>query len=325
MYQLLTTQDLYRAGFRSSAIPALIRCCLLKVQHGLYAVHKVCQDPKHHFIRALATTNNTTLVGHQKGLRSAHEYSQLLVESAGSRIPDGAVLSHVSAGLLHELPITEFRDNRLEMVWNRPTQTRKSMRMRQRPVPEASLLSADGVPYTNIETTLLDLAIDYPLHVSVPALDFALHTGKTNINKLRNASHTRTSRRNRVRMLTAVKLSNGLRESPGESLMAVGFHTYGITGFQWQVEIFSPQRLFLGRVDAVNEEAMLISEFDGAGKYGLDGKDPRESLDAERHREYPLRNMGYSIYRVTWADVWKSDIYQLIKQAINAKRRVRGR
>lgn len=46
-----------------------------------------------------------------------------------------------------------------------------------------------------------------------------------------------------------------------------------------------------------------------------------ESLNLERRREYPLRNMGYSIYRFKWEDVWIPHLFLQVKEAIKARRR----
>lgn len=101
-------------------------------------------------------------------------------------MPPDAVLSHTSAAIVHGLPITDFGpDLKLELVADRKAQTRKMMRVRRRTTPDSSLTVVGDVICTDLEHTLLDLAIDYPLHVSVPALDNALHDKRTTIDQLR--------------------------------------------------------------------------------------------------------------------------------------------
>ncbi|WP_166972570.1 hypothetical protein [Brevibacterium atlanticum] len=103
------------------------------------------------------------------------------------------------------------------------------------------------------------------------------------------------------------------RESIGESICAVRFVEHSIPGFEPQVTIVDEQGNFVARTDFANESVKVIAEFDGAGKYYLDSTDPKIAFEHERQREYQLRNLGYTVFRIKWADLFAADVFLRIK------------
>lgn len=75
-------------------------------------------------------------------------------------------------------------------------------------------------------------------------------------------------------------------------------HTLGLPDPQLQVPIRDAAGDLVGVVDFLFADARTIVEFDGALKYGS-----REDLLAEKRREDRLRQLGYEVVRVTWADL----------------------
>lgn len=73
-----------------------------------------------------------------------------------------------------------------------------------------------------------------------------------------------------------------------------------------QCEIFDDRGSFVGRVDFAVPECALLVEFDGLVKYGdlLRGRlTPQQVLAKEKRREDSLRELGWVVLRVTWADL----------------------
>lgn len=98
----------------------------------------------------------------------------------------------------------------------------------------------------------------------------------------------------------AVALADPLSESPGESRARLLLHNLGFE-VRSQVEVYD-EGGFIGRADLGICETMVLLEFDGQGKYHLDG-DPRGALWAEKNRQDALTMAGFEVVRLTWADL----------------------
>lgn len=114
----------------------------------------------------------------------------------------------------------------------------------------------------------------------------------------------------------ALALADGRRESVAESICAVRFFEFSIPGFEPQVTICDENGKFVARTDFANRRAKVIAEFDGVGKYHLPGRDPRRELELERQREYKMRNLGYSVFRIRWQDLFSADLFLRTKECV---------
>jgi very-short-patch-repair endonuclease len=130
-------------------------------------------------------------------------------------------------------------------------------------------------------------------------LDAALHAGRCSLDEV-SAALVGPSRSTRLRARAEQLLARAdpACESVGETrtrllLMDVGF------AVRSQVEVREGARL-VGRVDFLVGDKVVV-EFDGALKYG--GVEGRAALVAEKRREDALRSLGYTVVRVTWADL----------------------
>lgn len=101
----------------------------------------------------------------------------------------------------------------------------------------------------------------------------------------------------------AVAAVDGKCESPGESRTRLILTAAGLD-VRSQVSL-SDDEGFLGRVDFLVGDRLVV-EFDGAVKYdGLDGK---RALMEEKRREERLRDAGFRVLRVTWADLTRPEV-----------------
>src|SRR5690606_25157426 len=76
-----------------------------------------------------------------------------------------------------------------------------------------------------------------------------------------------------------------------------------------QRELFTPDGVFVARVDFFWEELGIVGEFDGMGKYGAG--DPRSTADSvrrEKLREDAIRNLGFEVVRWTWPELFRFDV-----------------
>ena len=204
----------------------------------------------------------------------------------------------------------------------------------RRPCPPHSPSTAAGTASTaggdrTITTwarTVVDLARDSGIQTGVVALDAYLARGE----RVGTADRRRgefppepeviAARRERLaeiiestghgpgrrRLLTAFEWATGLAESPAESLATVGFHHLGVEGVRQQVWIDDRYGFRVAQVDFLLESRRLVIEVDGLGKYAS-AADPnlmrRDVLLEEKEREQRIRECGYTVVRLTWADV----------------------
>jgi very-short-patch-repair endonuclease len=106
-----------------------------------------------------------------------------------------------------------------------------------------------------------------------------------------------TGRRGRRAAAKALGLATGRAESALESLAWVLWHVACLPTPLFQAVVLCGGR-FLGRVDFLWPEAMLVVEVDGLGKYAERGE-----LQREKARQNALVAEGYTVLRFTWADV----------------------
>ena len=73
----------------------------------------------------------------------------------------------------------------------------------------------------------------------------------------------------------------------------------GLPAPETQVEVWSPEGVFLGLVDFLWRAQRVVGEADGLGKY-----DHPLALKKEKLREEGLRACGLEVVRNVWDDVW---------------------
>ncbi|WP_143275895.1 hypothetical protein [Brevibacterium yomogidense] len=115
------------------------------------------------------------------------------------------------------------------------------------------------------------MAADHHLDVSVPMIDHALRHGMTTRPDLEDQLEARGTRPGVARTRTAIALADGARESPAESVCAVRFHEYGLTGFAAQVVVRDRAGRVIARTDFLDEEAHAIVEVYGTLTYAQPG------------------------------------------------------
>lgn len=321
MYRCLSTAALLEAGWDCHRIRAAERCCLRRLERGRYVVTAECSDPAHGFVSAIAAAPTTTLPIESTGLRKRVEDLRILVRSYVDRLPPDAVFSHRSALIVHGLPIpyVERDDVFAESVSPRSGVRLAKMLVRRRVSDRAGYEFVDGIPVTTVLQTLLDIARDCPLAFSVAVLDAAVRSSVVTVEQMRSFSEAhpvRTGTRKIVKVLENVDVR---RESVAESICAVRFVEHSIPGFEPQVDIRDRDGKHLGRTDFANRRAKVIAEFDGAGKYHLDGADPQVTFERERRREYALRNEGWLVFRVRWSDLFSADLFLRIGESVRRR------
>jgi len=132
----------------------------------------------------------------------------------------------------------------------------------------------------------------------VVAMDAALQRRLVTSEGLRASLALRGARYGVGVARAAIDAADPKAESPGESLTRLVLVTAGLE-VRSQVTI-EDRHGFIGRVDLLVGGRVVV-EFDGAVKY--DGLDGRRELMREKRREERLRDAGYRVVRVTWAEL----------------------
>lgn len=136
------------------------------------------------------------------------------------------------------------------------------------------------------------------------AADAALRAGLAtgaDLSEAVVASRKGAERRMPAACRQVLDLASAASESPGESWTRLVFHGLGLAQPQQQAMILDEHGAFVARVDFLFHKARLIVEFDGAIKYA--GADGPAALIAEKRREDRLRQLGFRVVRLTWADL----------------------
>jgi very-short-patch-repair endonuclease len=319
MHVCVSTAELRAAGWSTYQIGQAVKCCLEKLRRGVYVVTAKCSNPDHEFTAALASAESVHFPHETIGMRKQAEDLRIRARSYVGRLPDGVVLSHRSALVAHGLPIPYFERKdalTVEAVHPGRGNRRKNLYVRYRDLASSEYIVVGGCPVTTVHQTLLDIARDYPLAFAVAVVDAAIRKSMITTESFREYCNAHPVRTRQRRIASVLDNIDERRESVGESICAVRFVEHSIAGFEPQVTILNERGEFVARTDFANESCRVIAEFDGAGKYYLDDADPKLSFEMERRREHQLRNLGYTVFRIEWKDLFNADLFLRIKATI---------
>lgn len=244
------------------------------------------------------------------------------VDAVLKKIHPASVVSHVSAAVLHGLPV---RHHDLDHVWI--TRVTGSHGMHSPQVKySASRLSSeewtviDGRPVTTLARTVFDLARTLPFEWGVVVFDAALHLGlgKEDVAELM-ARHK--GFKGSTRAGSVLLFADERAESPCESLSRVHIIGGGLPAPVLQYEVRDSQGFFLARGDFAWPEYRLIGEADGAAKYTTllkPGERPEDAIMREKRRDERIRQAGWRVAHWGWAEA--NDPPTLVRQISQALR-----
>lgn len=218
------------------------------------------------------------------------------------------VVSHISAAVLHQLPV---RPSGLGRVHATRISTSGGVSDDRRVVHVGRLLpedivEIDGARTTSLARTLVDLTRTDSFEAGVIAADSAFHAHPEVALNIPDV--LRRSRRHRGHSMArrALLFADGRSESVGETRLQVFLHDMGLNPPELQCEVVDDDGRFLGRVDLADLVSGTLMEFDGMAKYGKDLNPHRSEMEVlrlEKRREESLREAGWQVFRVVWADL----------------------
>jgi len=223
-----------------------------------------------------------------------------------------SVVSHVSAAVLHGLPV--WRSSLAVVHLTRPRtgggRVRAGCELHTSLLQPSEVVALDGVRVTSLARTVADLARTLPLDQAVAAGDAALRRGLPLADVIGVLDGCRgwpgVGRARR-----AAGLLDGRSESAGESASRVRMHEAGLPAPVPQYEVYDGLGHLVGRADFGWEEQRVLGEFDGRVKYGRllrSGRDVEEIVYREKLREDALRDLGWRMARWTWPDLYPGQV-----------------
>lgn len=234
-----------------------------------------------------------------------------LIEATVQLAATNAVVSHVSAAVLHGLPVLSDQLNRVQLT--RPDvpggKKRGQIHLHAAPLALDDVVRVDGIRTTSLARTVVDLGRSLPFDQAVIAGDVALRNGLTEDDLVRHLLES-TGRPGMAQARRVARFLDGRSESPGESLSRVNLHLAGLPAPDLQYDVFDLTGVLVGRTDFCWAEHRTLGEFDGRVKYGRLLKPGETAADAvyrEKLREDALRDLGWQVVRWIWADLKDRD------------------
>lgn len=249
---------------------------------------------------------------------------RLITLAAMRTLGAGCVASHYSALLQRDLPIydADLTTVHLSRVARGRPVTRRGLVV-HRPIPAEAVVG----PQIHLGLAIAQNGIVCGPMACLIAADAALHRGLLTREDLSQALDWVRGHPNTGQLDAFLRRADARSESPGETRLRYAFHLMG--------HRVIPQSLirdgsFCARVDFQLVDAKVIVEFDGLVKYGrgeeADGQPSgRDALVAEKVREDRLRELGYEVVRVTWAELANLPaLARRMRAAINRAQARRG-
>ena len=247
---------------------------------------------------------------------------RLLIETVLPRLTGTPVVSHLSAAVLHGLPLWRTHLNEVHVTLRPPAKAHRGPMLHS----HLSALEADDVvelghrPVTSPTRTLVDVARVVPFEQAVIAADAALRLGLTTRDQLAE----RLKRLPRMPGARAagrvIAFADGRSGSVGESRSRVLLHRGGLPEPELHMSVCDSEGKFLGRADFGYRRRRLLGEFNREVLYqgGSRAEEPGETAFRVRPREDALRAAGWAVVRWTWSDLDEpTTVIQRIQRALD--------
>lgn len=216
----------------------------------------------------------------------------------------GAVVSHASAAVLHELPLWRGLLQKVSVTradGGHGTRTR-NLHVRLAPLAPQEVTELDGYRVTTLERTAVDLACLVGYERAVAVLDAALHTG-ADPGLLLATVQAASGRKGSAMVRRALGFADARAESVGESVSRVRIAEVGLPKPELQFRVLDRNGIFVARVDFCWPEYGVVGEFDGAVKYTGGPEEVAAAVMAERRRESDIEAVGWRVVRWIWSEL----------------------
>jgi hypothetical protein len=283
--------------------PAVLRRTMIAAGYRDDEVRRMCRRRE-----AVALRPGAYLAAGDRRLQRAEDRHRLLVHAALEQLGGDAVVSHVSAAVLHGLDVWAIPLGRAHL--SRPgtsggRRTRFLHRHAER-LDADQLEVVDGVVVTSVAETVCALARTVPFEQAVVVADGALHRAKVTAAALAAAVARAAGRPGVGAAERVIAFADGRAESPGESRSRVAIRRAGLPVPVLQLPLRSARGARLGLADFGWPDHGVVGEFDGLEKYGRlvrPGRSAADVLVAEKRREDAMRDAGLRVVRWIWDEI----------------------
>jgi hypothetical protein len=252
----------------------------------------------------------------------------LSVGAAMLQLAPGAVASHVSAAVLHGLPLWAVPLDRVHVTRDQRSGGRRSrlLHLHSAALDADEVVMVGGTAVTSVARTVADLARTLPFEQAVVSADGALFRGIVGGDDLVEAVERSAHRHGNTGARRVVAFADGRAESAGESRSRVAIARAGLPPPALQWEVYSPCGTLVGRADFAWPELGTVGEFDGKVKYGRllrPGEEPGNAVFEEKRREDLLRDEALEVVRWVWGELDPFDAVaaRLVRAFDRARRR----
>ncbi len=232
----------------------------------------------------------------------------LLTVATMPRLGDGAVVSHVSAAVLHGIAVWPNPPARVHITKSRLGGGRrtKTLYLHVAALAEQDVVKIAGIDVTSAARTVVDVARTEPFTTGVVVADHALAQGLVSADELSGVLAQHRGRVGSRRAAAVLAFADARSESVGESRSRVALFRAGLPTPELQYELRDADGHFLGRPDFAYLDKKVAGEFDGRKKYaapGFGGRSVTDVVVAERRRSESLQRAGWAVVRWMWEDL----------------------
>ena len=258
--------------------------------------------------RLVAVRPGAYVLGDDERLRNPETRHALAVHAAVPHLGPGAVVSHMSAAVLHGMPLWGAPLDRVHVTRPRRSGARRSrhLHVHAAALDADEVVAVDGIAVTSVARTVADLARSLAFEAALVPADGALFLRLADPAALVEAVGRSSSRPGNTAARRVVAFADGGAQSPGESRSRVAMMRAGLPAPILQRHVLSRVGQWIGKVDFDWPGLATVGEFDGEVKYGRllrPGQEPGEVVFAEKLREDAIRDQGLRVVRWVWADL----------------------
>jgi len=233
---------------------------------------------------------------------------RLLIDATLRVCSEDAVVSHVSAAILHGLPVWGTELSRVHVSRPRTNAGHITAGLHSHPAPldPDEIVVIGGHRVTSLARTVIDLARTVPFEQAVVTADAALRLPGPGAQRLLEALTRAKGRHGCCRARQVVAFADGRSESVGESRSRVIMHRHGLPTPTLQHVVRDRDGRQIARTDFCFEQGRVVGEFDGKAKYVRYlrlGESPGDAVFREKRREDAIRAEDYDMVRWCWVDL----------------------
>ncbi|SNT29115.1 type IV toxin-antitoxin system AbiEi family antitoxin domain-containing protein [Rhodococcoides kyotonense] len=233
---------------------------------------------------------------------TAHQQHSLLSRAVYQESGNEAVLSHVSAAVVHGMDTWNIPLDKVNLTIGRSYAGKKGRRriLHGTSIDAGEWTTTDGLRVTTPARTVVDLALSTTPAQAVSVGDYALNRRLTTATELDEALASAHGKTGIAQARHAVGLMSSRSESVGESRSRLLLGAMQIPTPLLNQWVYDGAGKFVARVDFLWPELGVIGEFDGRLKYKSKADDV---AIAEKNRENRLVDLGWTVVRWEWDEL----------------------